>query len=58
MARDIFSILSISAKVERLFSSTKLIIPNHRNSLKPECIRSWALNGLVIGNYFEYLTAT
>ena len=47
MARDIFSILGMSAEVERLFSSAKLIIPNARNLLKEdgieagECIRSW-----------------
>ena len=61
MARDIYSILAMSAKVERLFSSTKLMIPPTRNLLQPdgieagECIRSWTLEGLILGNYFEYL---
>jgi hypothetical protein len=64
MARDIFSIPGMSAEVERLFSSTKLMIPDHRNRVKPElveageCIRSWAKSGLVMGSYFEYLTAS
>jgi hypothetical protein len=64
MARDIFSIPSMSAEVERLFSLSKLMLPDHRNSLKPEvieageCVRSWALGGLVLGDYFEYLTVT
>lgn len=46
MAKDIFSIPSMSAEVERLFSSSKLMIPDHRNKIKPdlveagECIRS------------------
>jgi hypothetical protein len=46
MARDILSIPAMSAKVERLFSSTKLMIPPARNLLQPdgikagECVRS------------------
>jgi hypothetical protein len=50
------------AKVERLFSSAKLILPPHRSSLKPEligageCIRSWVASGLFFGNYFNYLS--
>ena len=62
MARDIFSIPSMSAEVERLFSSAKLMLPPTRNSLQPdgieasECIRSWVLNGIVISDYFEYLS--
>jgi hypothetical protein len=61
MARDICSILAMSAKVERLFSSTKLMIPPARNLLQPdgieagECARSWTLDGLILGDYFEYL---
>jgi hypothetical protein len=53
----------MSAEVERLFSSTKLIIPPHRSALKPEAIeaseyiRSWVKGGLFYGNYFEYLLA-
>jgi hypothetical protein len=64
MARDIFSIPGMSAEVERLFSSSKLMLPDHRNRVKPEfieageCIRSWSLGGLVLGKYFEYLSAT
>jgi len=47
MVRDIFSIPSMSAEVERLFSSTKHMLPGHRSSLledgieAAECIRSW-----------------
>jgi hypothetical protein len=47
MARDIFSIRSISAEVERLFSSTKLMLPFTTNPLLPEpiqageCLRFW-----------------
>ncbi len=61
MARDIFSIPRMSAEVERLFSSAKLMIPPARNGLEieqieaGECIRSWVKNGLVYGDYFEYL---
>ena len=61
MARDIYSILAMSAKVERLFSSTKLMIPPTRNLLQldgieaGECARSWTLDGLILGDYFEYL---
>jgi hypothetical protein len=46
MARNIFSILAMLAKVERLFSSAKLMIPLARNLLHAdgikarECIRS------------------
>ena len=63
MARDIFSIPAMSAEVERLFSSTKLMIPLSRNLLQPdgieagECVQSWTLNSLILGNYFEYLPA-
>jgi hypothetical protein len=63
MARDIFGIPGMSAEVERLFSSAKLMIPPHRSSLSPasveagECIRSWVKGGLFYGNYFEYLSA-
>ena len=61
-ARDIFIIPGMSAKVERLFSSAKLMIPPYRSSLKPklieagECIRSWVAGGLFFGDYFEYLS--
>jgi len=61
MARDIFSIPGMSAKVERLFSSTKLMLPPVRNQVlldgmeAAECIRSWTKLKLVLGNYFEYL---
>jgi hypothetical protein len=61
MARNIFSISAMSAKVERLFSSAKLMIPLARNLLHAdgiearECIKSWMLEGLILGNYFEYL---
>jgi hypothetical protein len=63
LARDIFGIPGMSAEVERLFSSAKLMIPPYRSALKPEaieaseCIRSWVKGGLFYGNYFEYLLA-
>lgn len=53
LARDIMSIPGMSAEVERLFSSAKLMLPPSRNHLAPdaieagECIRSWRKNGLV-----------
>jgi hAT family C-terminal dimerisation region len=62
LARDIFGIPGISAEVERLFSSTKLMIPPNRSLLKPasieagECIRSWVKGGLFYRDYFEYLS--
>jgi hypothetical protein len=43
----------LTAEVERLFSSAKLMLPPSRNHLAPdaieagECIRSWRKNGLV-----------
>jgi hypothetical protein len=46
MAKDIMSIPGMSAKVERLFSSTKLMLPPSKSSLlkdrikAAECIRS------------------
>jgi len=61
MAKDIFLILGMFAKVERLFSSAKLILPLTRNQTQPdsikagECIRSWSRCGLIIGDFFEYL---
>ena len=61
MARDIFSIPAMSAEVERVLSSAKLMIPPSRNLLQAdgieagECIRSWTLRGLISGNNFEYL---
>jgi hypothetical protein len=51
----------MSAEVERLFSTTKLMLPLTRNKLgedeieAAECIRSWTLQGLILGDYFEYL---
>jgi len=61
-ARDIFGIPGMSAEVERLFSSAKLMIPPHRSSLLPasieagECLRSWVKGGLFYGDYFDYMT--
>ena len=61
MARDIFSIPGISAKVKRLFSSAKLMLPPARNQTQPdgmearERLRSWSRCGLVMGDFFEYL---
>jgi hAT family C-terminal dimerisation region len=61
MARDIFSIPGMSAEVERLFSSAKLMLPPARNQTQPdgmeagECIRSWSRCGLIMGDFFEYL---
>jgi len=62
MVRDICSIPAMSAEVERLFSSAKLMIPPARNSLQPdgieagECVKSWMLESLILGDYFEYLS--
>jgi hypothetical protein len=59
MARDIFG---MSAEVEHLFSSAKLMLPPIRNQLQPdgieagECIRSWSTGGLIMGDFFEYLS--
>jgi hypothetical protein len=39
------------------------MIPPSRNLLQPdgieagECVQSWTLDGLILGNYFEYLPA-
>jgi hypothetical protein len=50
------------AEVERLFSSTKLMIPPYRSPLLPdaieasECIRNWVKGGLFMGDYFDYLS--
>jgi len=62
LARDVFSIPGMSAEVERLFSSAKLMIPPHRSTLEPilievgECIRSWVSAGVFFGDYFECLS--
>jgi len=62
MARDIFSIPGMSAEVERLFSSVKHMLGPTRSNLSPdgieasECVRSWVKAGLILNNYFEYLT--
>jgi hypothetical protein len=40
LARDIFSIPAMSAEVERLFSSTKLMLPPTRNLLQPNGIEA------------------
>lgn len=62
LARDIFGIPGMSAEVERLFSSAKLMLPAHRSCLEPksieagECMRSWVLGGLFLGTYFDYLS--
>lgn len=62
MARDIFSIPSMSAEVERLFSSVKHMLGPTRSNLSPdgieaaECVRSWVKAGLILNNYFEYLS--
>lgn len=62
MARDIFSIPGMSAEVERLFSSVKHMLGPTRSNLNPdgieasECVRSWVKAGLILNNYFEYLS--
>jgi hypothetical protein len=62
LARDVFGIPSMSAEVERLFSSAKLMLPPYRSALllesieAGECIRSWVGAGLFFGDYFEYLS--
>ena len=64
IAKDIFSIPAMSAEVERLFSLAKLMVPHHRSTLRPEaieageCLRSWTMGGVVLNEYFEYLTAS
>ena len=45
MARDIFSIPGMSAEVERLFSSAKLILPPARNSLLLDGQRQGSVSG-------------
>jgi hypothetical protein len=51
----------MSAKVERLFPSIKLMISSYWSYLEPEsieagkCIRSWVRAKLFFRNYFEYL---
>jgi hypothetical protein len=53
MARDLLSIPGMSAEVERLFSSAKLMLVDNRASLQEdiieaaECIRSWVKGRLV-----------
>ncbi|PMD32466.1 hypothetical protein L207DRAFT_440798, partial [Hyaloscypha variabilis F] len=53
MVEDILSIPSMSAEVETLFSSAKLMIPPVRNGLDAEsieageCIRSFRINGVI-----------
>lgn len=52
MAQDILSIPAMSAEVERLFSSAKLMLPPARNALLEdgieagECLLNWKKNGL------------
>ena len=54
MARDILSIPGMSAEVERLFSSAKLMLTDNRGCLKEdiieagECVRSWVKGELVV----------
>ena len=51
MALDILAIPAMSAEVERVFSSTGLLITDRRNRLKNdvveavECLKSWASEG-------------
>jgi len=53
MAKDILSIPGMSAEVERLFSSAKLMLPPTRSLLQEdgieagECIRSWIQNQMI-----------
>ena len=62
MARDIFAIPSMSAKVERLFSSVKHMLGPTRAQLAPdgiqasEAVRSWTRAKLILNSYYEYLT--
>ena len=54
MALDLLSIPGMSAAVERVFSSTKLMLLDSRNRLgamhieEAECLRSWQKSGLVV----------
>jgi hypothetical protein len=53
MAFDIFAIPSMSADVERVFSQSKKLITDARNTLSDdtieacECIKNWLLNGVI-----------
>jgi hypothetical protein len=55
MALDLLSIPAMAAECERVFSSAKILISDHRNRLKDdvieanECLRYWHQKG-----YFEY----
>jgi hypothetical protein len=55
MALDLLSIPAMSAECERVFSSSKILISDHRNRLREdvieanECLRYWHQKG-----YFEY----
>jgi hAT family C-terminal dimerisation region len=51
MALDLLSIPAIAAECERVFSSSKILISDHRNSLSDdiieanECVRHWVKKG-------------
>ena len=59
MALDIFSVPAMSAEVERVFSSTGLMITDRRNRLKEdiieavECLKSWQKDGAGIIIFHE-----
>jgi hypothetical protein len=52
----------MSAEVERLFSSVKLMLPAYRSALElvsieaGECLRSRVGGKLFFGDYFDYLS--
>ncbi len=62
LSRDIFGIPGMSAEVERLLSSAKLMISAHWSCLEPQlieagkCIRSWVGAKLFYRDYFDYLS--
>src|SRR5271156_6886493 len=52
LASTVLSIPAMSAEVERVFSSTKMLVTERRSSLRVEtieaneCLRSWIMQGL------------
>jgi hypothetical protein len=64
MALSLHSIPGISAENERVFSSSKLLISDHRNRLGDdvnsavECMKSWEKAGIVQSNEVRKLEET
>lgn len=59
MGLDIFSIPSMSADPERLFSSCKHVLTDTRNRLRSdtlealECLKSWRKEGLLVSSLYR-----